>query len=445
VSLGSDILGPESSAGSNRALRRALAWYILWSLVVLGVVIFGVVVISGAIARSEATRDAERTARAIASYIVTPLATKDFRAAEPGALAAMQKALSARSQDGSLAHVKVWADAGGGKGQVLYADEKPIIGNTYDMESDEYALFGTGDILTNVSDLQKAENATERSAGELVEVYAGVIDQTNQPLLFEGYISTAALQEDTAQLRRDLLPLTLGALLVLFLATLPLAISLARRVDRAQSERRRLLNNAVESSDLERRRIAQDLHDGVIQDLAGVGISLSSISRQAGEEAAWKGQIDEAGSIVRRDVASLRTLMTDIYPPDLDDRGLAAAVRELLDQQALSNVGVSLEVDEPLTPSPTTARLAFRVIRESLRNIVKHAKAEHVKVILGQADGFLNLEVIDDGVGFDPDNATKEGHLGLRLVQETVADVGGRLTITSSPGNGARVEGALPL
>ncbi|MEI6362766.1 MAG: sensor histidine kinase [Actinomycetes bacterium] len=445
MSLGSDILGPESSAGSNRALRRALAWYILWSALVLAVVIVGVVLISGAIARSEATRDAERTARAIASYIVTPLATKEFRAAQPEALQAMQDALSARSQDGSLAHVKVWADVGGGKGQVLYADEPQIIGNTYDMEGNEYGLFGTGNIITSVSDLQKAENVSERSAGELVEVYAGIIDQTNQPLLFEGYISTAALEDDTAQLRKDLLPLTLGALLVLFLATLPLAISLARRVDRQQSERRRLLKNAVDSSDLERRRIAQDLHDGVIQDLAGVGISLSSMSRRLDADADWKGQLDEAGSIVRRDVSSLRTLMTDIYPPDLDDRGLAEAVRELLEQQAFSHMGISLDVDEPLTPSPTTARLAFRVIRESLRNIVKHAKAEHVHVTLAQADGFLNLEVRDDGVGFDPANSAKEGHLGLRLVQETVADVGGRLTLTSSPGNGAHVECSLPL
>jgi signal transduction histidine kinase len=137
--------------------------------------------------------------------------------------------------------------------------------------------------------------------------------------------------------------------------------------------------------------------------------------------------------------------MTDIYPPDLDVRGLPEAVRELLDQQALSGVEISLEVDQPLTPSPTTARLAFRVIRESLRNIVKHAKATHVDVVLRQAEGFLHLEVRDDGVGFDPDNATKEGHLGLRLVQETVADVGGRLDIRSSPGNGTVVDGALPL
>jgi signal transduction histidine kinase len=426
-------------------LRRSLAWYILWSAVVLAVVIVGVVLISGAIARAEAKRDAERTARAIASYIVTPLATKDFRDAEPQALQAMQHALAARSQDGSLAHVKVWADAGGGQGKVLYADEAPIIGNVYEMEADEYALFGTGDILTNVSDLQKAENATERSAGELVEVYAGVIDETGQPLLFEGYISTSALEEDTRQLRQDLLPLSVGALLVLFLASLPLAISLARRVDRAQAERRRLLNNAVESSDLERRRIAQDLHDGVIQDLAGVGISLSSMSRQVEEDTRWKGQLDEAGTIVRRDVASLRTLMTDIYPPDLDVRGLGEAVRELLDQQALSGISITYEVDEPLTPTPTTARLAFRVIRESLRNVVKHARAEHLFVSLGQAGGFIHLEVRDDGVGFDPNNATKEGHLGLRLVQETVVDAGGQLRIDSAPGQGTRVDGSLPL
>ncbi len=444
MSFGSGTSGPEAT-GSNRALRRALAWYIVFSLLVLAVVIFGVVVISGAIARSEATRDAERTARAIASYIVTPLATKEFREARPEALQAMQNALSARAQDGSLAHVKVWADAGGGNGQVLYADEKQIIGNVYEMEPDEYALFGTGDIITNVSDLQKAENATERSAGELVEVYAGVIDQVKKPLLFEGYISTASLEEDTRQLRRDLLPLTLGALLVLFLATLPLAVTLARRVDSAQAERRRLLNNAIESSDLERRRIAQDLHDGVIQDLAGVGISLSSMSRRSGAEDPLKDQLDEATGIVRRDVASLRTLMTDIYPPDLDDRGLGEAVRELLEQQGLSGVAITFDADEPLTPSPISARLAFRVIRESLRNVVKHAYAENVHVEVGQADGFLHLVVRDDGVGFDPESTVEAGHYGLRLVQETVADAGGRLTVDSAPGHGTSVQGYLPL
>ena len=438
-------LDPSPDPTTNQAVRRAVRLYILWSVVALAVIVAGVFFISNAIARNSALRDAERTARAIASSIVAPLATQAFHDRDPAAMATMQQALSLRARDGSLAHVKLWEDAGQGNGRILYADEKQIIGNIYPMEEDEYVLFGTTNTTTSVSDLQKAENASERSAGQLVEVYAGVEDAAGEPMLFEGYISTNELRDDASLLVRQLLPLTVGALLVLFLATLPLAISLARRVDRAQAERRRLLNNAVESSDLERRRIAQDLHDGVIQDLAGVGISLSSMSRQLDGDTPWRDQLDEAGNIVRRDVQSLRTLMTDIYPPDLDDRGLGEVVRELLNQQALSAMYVTFEADEPLTPSPTTSRLGFRVVRESLRNVVKHAQASHVLVRLQQVDGRLTVEVADDGVGFLVDQAQREGHLGLRLLEETVHDASGDFSIVSAPGDGTKVMASLPL
>lgn len=445
MTLGSAADGPDEGRGGNRQLRRALLWYLAWSLVLLVAVGVGVILISGVIARNEALRDSERTARAIASSIVKPLATQAFHDREPAAMAAMQQALAARAADGSLIHVKLWEQIDSARGRVLYADETSIIGNVYEMEEDEYILFGTEGVTTSVSDLSKAENASERSAGQLVEVYAGVSDTAGTNMLFEGYIPTRALQDDTGLLRRELLPLTLGALLILFLASLPLAISLARRVDRAQRDHRRLLRNAVESSELERRRIARDLHDGVIQDLAGVGYSLSSMTRQIPDDSQWREQLDEANGIVRRDVASLRTLMTDIYPPDLDDRGLVEAVGELLDQGGMGALEVTYEVDEPLTPSPTTARLIFRVIRESLRNVVKHSKAAHVTVRLSQTGGDIRFEVHDDGVGFVAADGSPEGHLGLRLIQETVADSGGRLDIRSAPGEGAHVVGTLPL
>jgi signal transduction histidine kinase len=445
VSFGSAANGPDEGAGGNRQLRRALLWYLAWSLVVLVAVGVGVILVSGVIARNEALRDSERTARAIATSIVQPLANQAFHDREPRAMAAMQQALAARAADGSLLHVKLWEQVEGGKGRVLYADESPIIGNVYDMEEDEYVLFGTTDVTTSVSDLSKPENAGERAAGQLVEVYAGVSDAAGTNMLFEGYIPTKALQDDTGVLRSELLPLTLGALLILFVASLPLALSLARRVDRAQQDRRRLLKNAVESSDLERRRIARDLHDGVIQDLAGVGYSLSSMTRQLPADTQWRDQLDEANGIVRRDVASLRTLMTDIYPPDLDDRGLVEAVRELLDQGGMAAFAVTYEVDEPLTPTPTTARLVFRVVRESLRNVVKHSKAVHVTVRMSQSGGDIRFEVHDDGVGFPPEAGSPEGHLGLRLIEETVADSGGRLDITATSGEGTHVVGTLPL
>lgn len=429
----------------NRAVRRALRWYLLWSLVVLVVVGLGVVLLSGVIARSNTFRDAERQARAVADTIVIPLATQAFHEQDPGAVSAMTQALELRSRDGSMKHVKLWEEVGPNAGRVLWADEPAIIGRTFGLGDREFSLFGTNNVVTSISDLQKAENTFERSAGSLVEVYTGIRDSTGAHLLFETYIPTEALSDDTRALTLRLLPVSLGALLILSLTTLPLAVSLARRVDRAQAERRRLLTTAAEASDLERRRIAQDLHDGVIQDLAGVGYSLSSLARQAPADSAMRPHLDEAASIVRRDVSTLRTLMTDIYPPDLDTRGLAEAVRELLAQPDFTGMTIRYDVDEPLTPSVTTARLAFRVVRESLRNVVKHAQATQVSVRVGQHDRALVFEVVDDGVGFDATDPGPQGHLGLRLIRDTVVDAGGTLTVESSPGAGTKVVGSLPL
>jgi signal transduction histidine kinase len=228
------------------------------------------------------------------------------------------------------------------------------------------------------------------------------------------------------------------------LLTLPLAVSLARRVDAGQDQMRRMLVNAVASSDHERRRIAQDLHDGVLQDLAGVGYALSSDARQLDEDSEVRGHIDQASAILREDVSSLRHLMDDIYPPDVEVRGLSQAVRDLVDVLDMSDVSVAVEIDDSLAPNLLTARLAVRVTRELLRNVAKHAAADQVVVRMHQVRQSLVIEVADNGVGFDPTLNGAEGHFGLRLIQETVADAGGRMTVDSAPGTGTRVTAHLP-
>ena len=121
---------------------------------------------------------------------------------------------------------------------------------------------------------------------------------------------------------RTLLPPDGGWARPMLLILLPLALSLARRVDRGQQQMQRLMVNAVESSDLERRRIAQDLHDGVVQDLAGIGYALDPEARRLPEGGGMRERLEQTADILRRDLATVRTLMTDIYPPDLDQGGL---------------------------------------------------------------------------------------------------------------------------
>jgi len=426
-------------------VRRALRWYLLWNLVALAGVVTGVVVLSWVLARNEALRDAEITARAVAESIVAPLADDDFHARDPVAMARMGEVMENRARDGSLSHIKLWADAGDGRGTVLWADDHRLVGQTYELEEEEYAVFGTQNTVSEISDLDKEENELERSEDQLLEVYTGMRDASGAPLLFEVYISTQRLPQEVLTLIGVIMPLPIAAVIALSLATLPLAVSLAHRVDRGQQQMRRLLVNAVESSDLERRRISQDLHDGVVQDLAGIGYALDSDARQLPEGGALRTHLEETGEILRRDLAALRTLMTDIYPPDLATKGLAESVRELEERQGLPPGLVRFEIEEPLDRHPIVDRLTYRAIREALGNAVRHANATSIVVRISQSDTALTFEVVDDGVGFDTNRASPEGHLGMRLMSEMVDNAGGTMTVHSTVGKGTSVRGELPL
>ncbi len=119
--------GRPPTSGEGRAVRRALRWYLLWSLVVLVIVGVGVVLLSGVLVRSTTLRDAARTAKAIADTIVLPLATESFHDGNSSAVDAMTQALELRSRDGSLEHVRLWEEAGPGEAKILWADQPDII------------------------------------------------------------------------------------------------------------------------------------------------------------------------------------------------------------------------------------------------------------------------------------------------------------------------------
>ena len=194
----------------------------------------------------------------------------------------------------------------------------------------------------------------------------------------------------------------IGALLLLLTATVPLGLSLARRVERAQLERSKMMRHALEASDLERRRIAQDLHDGVIQDLAGLGYALPSVASALADGAHPDAQeaVSRATRMVQQDVAALRALMTDIYPPDIEGDGLVPALEELGRRSAdEAKLDVDVRVSPDLRLSPDAARLAYRVVREGLRNVVKHAEAGRVDVRVHQAGDLVTVRVQDDGRG----------------------------------------------
>jgi signal transduction histidine kinase len=342
--------------------------------------------------------------------------------------------------------VKLWSK----DGTILYSDVPALIGSRFPLGKDELELFSKGGADAHVSDLQRPENRFERTQGRLLEAHTVIRTPNGSQVLFEIYQPVSAIEARGRGLLGALAPPLLLGLLVLVIVQLPLAWSMARRLQRGHREREALLRNAVEASAAERRRIAADLHDGVVQDLAGVAFGLAPLAADAdrrGDEA-QAGALRDATETLRQGVRELRTLLVEIHPPNLESAGLRVALSDLLSPLAAHGTATSLEVEESDDGASSDDPLVYRVAREALRNAQVHAGATSVSVsVTRPSPRSTRLVVRDDGKGFATGQRERrgaEGHLGLTLLEGIVEQAGGTLGVRSAPGQGTTVELDLP-
>ena len=187
---------------------------------------------------------------------------------------------------------------------------------------------------------------------------------------------------------------------------------LTRRVTRAAAERERLLRSAASASDAERRRIARDLHDGVVQDLAGSTFALSALSRDA--SGAERDALLETEDSLRSSLRALRSLLVEIHPPGLSADSLPAALQDLIAPAQATGVRATVDVSGGRGATAETVALVWRVAQEAVRNTLRHARAAALSVVVRDQGGKVVLEVSDDGVGFDPAAVRPDVHYGLR-------------------------------
>src|SRR3954454_7567937 len=270
--------------------------------------------------KSEAIRDARQTTRLAGEGVVAPAITPALERGDPRALAAMDRLLKRSVLREPIVRVKIWNPAG----RIIYSDRHELIGSGYKLGEDELKSLRNGTDDAEVSDLSRPENRFERPEKKLLEVYLGIRNPQGQPLLFEAYQRYISISASGTRLWKRFLPALIGALVLLELAQIPLAYSLARRLQRGQREREALLRRALDASSIERRRIASDLHDGVVQNLAGVSYGLSAAAEQLPHGSAPREAVEEGATEARRTVRELRTLLVDIYPPNLQRSGLHA-------------------------------------------------------------------------------------------------------------------------
>jgi two-component system NarL family sensor kinase len=401
----------------------------------------GILVISERIARANALTEAERAATRLGELLVAPLMT-DVLLEVPGAFEDLDRIVRYRMSDGSVTSINVWTL----DGKILYSTQRESIGESFDPTPELLAAAG-GDVIADVD--EKPETSYEGQSSEpMLEVYTP-LTANRQSLVFEAYFSYDRIAREASALRWQIIPMAVGALVALQLVQIPIATSLARRVRRNEAERAELMQRTLADSDRERRAVAADLHDGPVQDLAGVSYALGALRMTMPAE--QHPTVDRLVGAVQNAVHSLRRLMVDIYPPDLSGPGLGDALRDLVEPLRDQGLAVSLDTG-PLPPlSPDIAAAVYRTAKEVLANVATHARAEHVWVRLEETEQergpAVLLEVADDGVGF-PDTGIdrrSEGHLGLRLVLDRVTHLGGRVEFGKRPGGGAVVTATIPV
>lgn len=427
----------------RRRLSNPIAQFALAGLA--AVLVVGLV--SAILLKRAGTEEAIRTAQKIGTLagegIVEPVVEEGLLGGDAEALARVDEVVRERilGRDG-IVRVKIWDQSS----RIVYSDESRLIGERFALGDEELAILRNGGTEAETTDLSRPENRFENSTTDLLEVYLPIRTPGGEPLLFETYVESSFVASAGQQTLSTLAPVLIGALAVLTLLQLPLAISLARRLRHGQEEREALLTRAIDASEMERRRIAQDLHDGVVQDLAGVSYSVAAAASRAREgDPADPAVLTQAASRVRQSVRDLRGLLVEIYPPDLHRVGLASALSDVVGGLNARGKRAALDAPEGLALPEGTETLLFRIAQEAIRNVVAHAEAERIEIKLSEVHDAIVLEVEDNGRGFSPDlHGDERGHFGLRMLDDLTQEAGGAFEVSSAPGQGTLIRAKVP-
>ncbi len=426
-------------------MARHVAQFVIAGILALVVLAIASLFASRRAGTDRAIDDAKERTAALTRTVIEEQLTPALLAGESEAMSRLEWRMGEIFETESFLHLRLWAE----DGYILYSDQPGVTGTILELGEEGREAFESGEVVAEVSDLDEAENELERDQGRLLEVYQPVSASDGTPLLFETYDSFENVDRNARQIWWSYLPVVLVPLALLQLAQVPLAIRLARKVERAQNERAELLEHLIASGDNERQSIAHDLHDGAVQDLAGVGYALSVVSDRAQSNSDQRSvELLEGVQVdVRRSIKSLRSLFVEIYPPNLQRSGLQVALSDLLAAVGGRDIEVSLHYPEGLELSPEANQTLYRVVQEATRNVVRHAEASTLVVEIAEVPGAVTLRVVDNGKGFDPDhivNPLRPGHLGLRIMSNLALENGGALDVYSKPGAGTDLRLQLP-
>jgi len=224
----------------------------------------------------------------------------------------------------------------------------------------------------------------------------------------------------------------------IFAARAAVAVSLSERVARDTVRR------VIEAQESERRRLALELHDETGQALTSILLGLKAIRASPNQDDAERAEADVRALVVQA-LQDVRALAVELRPAALDDFGLVPAIERLAEtfsERSGIKTMVEASLDERLPPEIETT--LYRVVQEALTNVVKHAGADHVSIVISGRDRSVAATVDDDGRGFDAESVRADA-LGLLGMRERLALVGGSLAVESSAESGTTIAAQVPL
>ena len=222
---------------------------------------------------------------------------------------------------------------------------------------------------------------------------------------------------------------------------------LHRQLVASERAHEHFVEQAIEAQELERRRLAGDIHDGISQRLITLSYWLDAARRAVGDNpGAVAEQLDKARELVELTLQEARAAISGLRPPVLDDLGLSGGLASLA--RSIPQLDLEVELADSRLPDHIEIAL-YRIAQECLQNVVKHAKASTARLTFAVDGATARLEIVDDGVGFDtfehPLGGDEMGGYGLLSMAERAEIVGGRLNIRSRPGAGTAVTATIPL
>ncbi len=210
-----------------------------------------------------------------------------------------------------------------------------------------------------------------------------------------------------------------------------------------------LQQRILEAQEAERSRLAREIHDGPAQALSNAILQIEVVERLMARDPALAGaELRLLREVLRRELADVRTYVSQLRPPILADLGLSGAVRDTAEQVAgILGIPIAVDLDPAIDELSAAADMAvLRIIQETLQNVRKHAHASKVAIRAAQDGGDLVLDIQDDGHGFVPSDAPAAGRraFGIQFMQERAQSIGARLEVRSGPEDGTRVRLVIP-